>query len=224
MHTSVFFSTLFKFSNNQLFIFFFLFKVTCGLAAGYFLDIQQISTKEPNTFRSQFNAYCFKHSDEARKRAEEDDELSKSSTNKDSDDDDDDDDSSCSSTQSTTIPFTVYRRDQLKNEKWIKEYYKRFSTFVSSTHLNEECSDEYDETVSKEIYEYWIKKRQQNNSMPLIKYIDLVFEQRESADLLIAQINSCLSLRQQMLQVRFYLVVRNYDRKKIYSYYIQIMS
>ncbi|CAF1423705.1 unnamed protein product [Rotaria magnacalcarata] len=174
------------------------FHVTCGLAAGYFLDIQQTTTKEPTIFRSQFNAYCSKHSDEARKRSEEESiKLSKTLES------DDDDDSSCSSSpSSSSIPLTIYHRDQLKNEQWINECYKKFSTFISSSRLHEECPNEYDENLSKKLYEYWIRKRQMNNTMPLIKHIEFVFEQRESADLLITQINTCLTLRKKMLQLQ----------------------
>ncbi len=170
---------------------FFYIKVTCGLAAGYFLDVQQISSKESSTSDSQFNAYCFKHSEEARKRSEGETILNE-------------DDSSCSSSEFSIIPLTVYRRNQLKNEQWIDECYKKFSTFISSTHLHEECPNDYDENLSKKIYEYWINKRQFNKTLPLIKRIDFVFEQRENSDLLITQINTCLKIRQNILQVHFY--------------------
>jgi hypothetical protein len=171
----------------------FHFKVTCGLAAGYFLDVQQTSSKESSTSRSQFNAYCFKHSDEARKRSEQDPLTILSN----------DDDCSCSSSLPSTIPLTVYRRDQLKTEQWINECYKKFSTFISSAHLHEECPHDYDENVSKKIYEYWINKRQLNNTMPLIKRIGFVLEQRENSELLITQINTCLTTRRNILQVDF---------------------
>jgi hypothetical protein len=155
-----------------------IFQVTCGLSAGYFLDVQQTLTKQAALSRSQFNAYCSKHSDEARKRSEHD-----------------------SSTISSSLPLTVYRRDQLKAEQWINECYKKFSTFISSTHLHEECPQDYNENLSKKIYEYWINKRQFNKTMPLIKRIDFVLEQRENSELLIAQINNCLKIRQKILQV-----------------------
>jgi hypothetical protein len=161
--------------------------VTCGLAAGYFLDIQQTATKESTTAHSQFNAYCAKHSDEARKRS------------------DDEDDSSCS------IPFTVYRRNELKTEHWINDCYKKFSTFISSTHLHEECPHDYDENLSKKIYEYWINKRLFSKTMPLIKRIDFVLEQRENSELLIAQINNCLKIRQKIHQVWSLRVIRSPD-------------
>ncbi|CAF4249830.1 unnamed protein product, partial [Rotaria magnacalcarata] len=97
---------------------------------------------------SQFNAYCSKHSDEARKRSEEESiKLSKTLES------DDDDDSSCSSSpSSSSIPLTIYHRDQLKNEQWINECYKKFSTFISSSRLHEECPNEYDENLSKKLY------------------------------------------------------------------------
>ncbi|CAF0933838.1 unnamed protein product [Rotaria sp. Silwood1] len=171
------------------------FHVTCGLIAGYFLDIQQTPCKESATSRSQFNAYCAKHSDEARKRSEQDPSIL--STNKDSEDD-----SSCSSSLPSTMPLTVYRRHQLKNEQWINECYKKFFTFISSSHLHEECPHEYDENLSRKIYEYWINKRKINKTMPLIKHIDFVLEQRENSELLITHINTCLKYRQTMLQLQ----------------------
>jgi hypothetical protein len=172
------------------------FKVTCGLAAGYFLDVQQTSSKESSKCRSQFNAYCFKHSDEARKRSEQEPLTILSSK-------DNEDDCSCSSSSPATIPLTVYRRNQLRSEQWLNECYKKFPTFISSAHLHEECPHDYDENISKKIYEYWINKRQFNKAMPVIKHIDFVLEQRENAELLITQINNCLKIRQQMLQVDF---------------------
>jgi len=177
--------------------FFFYYKVTCGLAAGYFLDVQQTSSKESATSRSQFNAYCFKHSDEAKKRSEKESITIISN----------DDDSSCSSSLISTIPLTVYRRNQLKNEQWINDCYKKFSTFISSSHLHEECPHDYDENLSKKIYEYWINKRQFNKTMPLIKRIDFVLEQRENSELLITQINHFLKMRQKMLQVYFLVLL-----------------
>ncbi|CAF0899500.1 unnamed protein product [Adineta ricciae] len=170
------------------------FHVTCGLAAGYFLDIQQTTSKESTSMRSQFNAYCFKHSDEARKRSEQD-PLTYSSQKS------IEDDSSCSSSSSSSsppslTPLTVYQRDQLRTEQWINECYKKFSTFISSSYLHEESPQDYDENLSKRIYEYWINKRQFHRTMPLIKRIDFVLEQRENAELLIAQINTCLKTRQ----------------------------
>jgi hypothetical protein len=99
------------------------------------------------------------------------------------------------------IPLTVYRRDQLKSDQWMNECYKNFSTFISSTHLYEECPHDYNENLSKKIYEYWINKRQFNKTMPLIKRIEFVLEQRENSELLIAQINTSLKIRQKILQV-----------------------
>jgi hypothetical protein len=160
----------------RIFLFFVYYQVTCGLTAGYFLDIQQTSSKESSASHSQFNAYCAKHSDEARKHSDEDN-------------------SSCS------IPLTVYRRNELKAEYWISDCYKKFSTFISSTHLHNECPHDYDENLSKKIYEYWINKRLFNKTMPLIKRIDYVLEQRENAELLITQINTCLKIRQKIHQV-----------------------
>ncbi|CAF1305452.1 unnamed protein product [Rotaria sordida] len=171
------------------------FHVTCGLIAGYFLDIQQTPCKESTTTRSQFNAYCSKHSDEARKRSEQ--ESSILLLNKDSEDD-----SSCSSSLSSILPLTIYRREQLKNEQWINECYKKLFTFISSSYLNEECPYDYNENISKKIYDYWINKRQMNKTMPLIKHIDFVLEQRENSELLITQINTCLKFRQTMLQLQ----------------------
>ena len=155
--------------------------------------------------RSQFNAYCFKHSDEARKRSEQD-SLTYSSQKS------IEDDSSCSSSSSSSsspslTPLTVYRRDQLRTEQWINECYKNFSTFISSSYLHEESSQDYDENLSKRIYEYWINKRQFNRTMPLIKRIDFVLEQRENAELLITQINTCLKTRQTIRDVSVYYSV-----------------
>ncbi|CAF0754565.1 unnamed protein product [Adineta steineri] len=168
------------------------FHVTCGLAAGYFLDVQQTSSKESSTSRSQFNAYCFKHSEEARKRSEQEPCIILSN----------EDDSSCSSSVPSIIPLTVYRRDQLKTERWIHDYYKNFASFISPLHLHEECPQDYDENISKKIYNYWIHKRQSNKTLPLIKRIDFVLEQRENAELLITQINTCLKVRQKLLQLQ----------------------
>jgi hypothetical protein len=106
-----------------------------------------------------------------------------------------------SSSLPLTIPLTVYRRDQLKSDQWMNECYKNFSTFISSTHLYEECPHDYNENLSKKIYEYWINKRQFNKTMPLIKRIEFVLEQRENSELLIAQINTSLKIRQKILQV-----------------------
>ena len=155
-------------------------KVTCGLAAGYFLDVQQTSASKSKTSGSIFNVYCAKHSDEARKHSDEDDSSSPS-----------------------TIPFTVYRRFQLKTEHWLSDCNKKFSTFISSTHLHQECPRSYDENLSKKIYEYWCNKRLFNKTMPLIKQIDCVLEQRENAELLITQINTCLKTKEKIHQVRF---------------------
>ena len=100
--------------------------------------------------------------------------------------------------------MTVYRRNELKATHWSSDCYKKFSTFISSTHLHEECPHEYDEALSKKIYEYWINKRLFNKTMPLIKRIHYVFEQRENSELLIAQINACLKTRQKIHQVCHY--------------------
>lgn len=93
-------------------------------------------------------------------------------------------------------------------------------TFISSSYLHEECPDDYDEYTSKRIYEYWINKRQINKAMPLIKHIEYVLEQRENAELLIMQINTCLKTRQKMLQVNF--ISRNsFLMNKIVIYFNQ---
>ena len=91
----------------------------------------------------------------------------------------------------------------MKREKWINECHAKFSTFISSSQLYEECPDNYDIYLSKKIYDYWINKREMNQTMPLIKHIDFVLEQRENAELLITQITNCLKIRQEMLQVNF---------------------
>ncbi|UJR27983.1 hypothetical protein I4U23_009241 [Adineta vaga] len=171
------------------------FHVTCGLAAGYFLDIQQTTSRESSTSRSQFNAYCLKHSDEARKRSEQEPLIYQSHK-------DNEDDSSCSSSVPSTIPLTIYQRDRFRTEQWMNECYKKFSTFISSSYLHEESPQDYDEILSKKIYEYWINKRQFNRAMPLIKRIDFVLEQRENAELFIAQINACLKMKQTMQQLQ----------------------
>ena len=171
------------------------FQVTCGLAAGYFLDIQQTPDNDPSGSRSHFNAYCEKHSDEARQRAKSDPSQSMSST-------DDDSSSSSSSEVSSTIPLTVYRRDALRQEKWIHDCLARFSTFVSPFHLHEQSSKDYDASISEQIYQYWIRKRQRNGTMPLIERIDYVLEQRDNAELLTLQIDRCLELRRTLLHVR----------------------
>ena len=170
------------------------FQVTCGLAAGYFLDIQQTPDNDPSGSRSHFNAYCEKHSDEARQRAKSDPSQSISSS--------DDDSSSSSSGLSSAIPLTVYRRDQLKQEKWIPDCLARFSTFVSASHLHEQSTQDYDASISEQIYQYWIRKRQMNRTMPLIERIDYVLEQRDNAELLTLQIDRCLEIRRAMLHVR----------------------
>ena len=161
-------------------VFFLSFKVTCGLAAGYFLDIQQTLTKQSAISGAQFNAYCAKHSDEARSRS-------------------DDGNTSC---LSSSIPLTVFRRNELRSQQWINECHKKFPTFISSTHLHEQCPQGYDENLSKKIYEYWINKRLFNKTVPLIKRIYFVLEQRENSDLLIAQINTSLKLRHRINQVQ----------------------
>lgn len=154
--------------------------MTCGLAAGYFLDIQQTVSKQSVKSASQFTAYCAKHSDEARRHSEE---------------------GNASCLSSSTIPLTVFRRNELRTQQWINECHRKFTTFISSTHLHEQCPRGYDENLSKKIYEYWINKRLFNKTMPLIKRINFVFEQRENSELLITQINHCLKIRQKINQV-----------------------
>lgn len=170
------------------------FHVTCGLAAGYFLDVQQISSKISTSSRSQFNAYCSKHSKEARKRSEEEESNASGLFNE-------DESSSSTSSLTSSVPLTVYRRNELKSTKWINECQKNFSTFISSTHLSKESPHQYNENLSRKIYEYWINKRLFNKTMPLIKRIDYVLEQRENSDLLVSQINTFLKTRQNLLQL-----------------------
>lgn len=158
--------------------------------------MQQTATKASTSSRSQFNAYCFKHSDEARKRAEHEPCGVAAQ----------EDDSSCSSSAASSIPLTVYRREQLRAEQWTHECYKQFSTLISASHLHDESPLDYDAVQSKRIYEHWMTKRQFNRMMPLIKRIDFVLEQRETAELLIAQTNACLKLRQTIRQVNESLV------------------
>lgn len=98
--------------------------------------------------------------------------------------------------------MTVYRRDQVKREQWTSDCFQKFSSFVSPSHLYEECAHSYDQDTSKQIYEYWIRKRQMQQSKPLIERINFVLEQRENADLLITQINHCLTIQKRMRQVR----------------------
>lgn len=157
-------------------------QVTCGLSAGYFLDVQQTSSDGTNSSRSQFNAYCLKHSNEARQRAEPD--------------------SSFHDENSPVIPLTVYHRQQLKHDQWIHQSYEHFHTFLSSFHLHEQTPQDYNETLSEKIYFYWKNKRIQNKNLPLIKRIEYVLEQRENAELLIAQINNCLKIRNKLRQVK----------------------
>lgn len=160
------------------------FHVTCGLSAGYFLDVQQTSSDGTNSSRSQFNAYCLKHSNEARKRAEPD--------------------SSFHDENSPVIHLTVYHRQQLKHDQWIHQSYEHFHTFLSSFHLHEQTPQDYNETLSEKIYFYWKNKRIQNKNLPLIKRIEYVLEQRENAELLIAQINNCLKIRNKLRQLQNY--------------------
>lgn len=160
-------------------------QVTCGLSAGYFLDVQQTSS---DGTRSQFNAYCLKHSEEARQRSEPDSSLTQYSEDE-------------SSSLSPIIPLTVYHRSKLKHDEWIIKCYENFHTFISSSHLNDECSQDYDKYLSEKIYNYWKTKRILNKNFPLIKRIDIVLEQRENAELLLAQINNCLKIRNKIRQV-----------------------
>ena len=161
-------------------------QVTCGLSAGYFLDVQQTASKETTSSRSQFNAYCLKHSNEARQRSEP--EMSSN-------------DADATADCSSTIPFTVYHRQVLKNEQWLGQCLGNFANFVSSLHLNEQCPQDYDLILAEKIYVYWKEKRQGKNNLPLIPRIDFVLEQRENAELLLAQINHCLKLRRKIRQV-----------------------
>ena len=164
------------------------FQVTCGLSAGYFLDVQQTSSDSTASSRSQFNAYCLKHSEEARQRSEPDYSSIPHT----------DDENSYSS---LSIPLTVYHRQTLKIDQWTSKCYENFHTFISSSHLNTECPQDYDEYLSEKISNYWKTKRIANENLPLIKRIDLVLEQRENAELLLAQINNCLKTRKKIRQV-----------------------
>ncbi|CAF4645350.1 unnamed protein product [Rotaria sp. Silwood1] len=178
------------------------FHVTCGLSAGYFLDVQQTSSDRTTSSPSQFNAYCLKHSQEARQRSEPDSStVSLSNQNT-------EDDSSC---LSSIIPLTVYHRQKLKIDEWLLKSYENFHTFISSTHLNDECPQDYNEDISTKIYNYWKEKRISNKNLPLIKRIDVVLEQRENAELLIAQINNCLKIRNKIRQLQ------NYCKSKLYN-------
>jgi len=80
--------------------------------------------------------------------------------------------------------------------------YENFYTFISSSDLHDECPQDYDEYISKKIYNYWKEKRILNKNFPLIKRIDIVLEQRENAELLLAQINNCLKIRNKIRQVK----------------------
>ncbi|CAF0979360.1 unnamed protein product [Rotaria sp. Silwood1] len=178
------------------------FHVTCGLSAGYFLDVQQTSSDRTTSSPSQFNAYCLKHSQEARQRSEPDSStVSLSNQNT-------EDDSSC---LPSIIPLTVYHRQKLKIDEWLLKSYENFHTFISSTHLNDECPQDYNEDISTKIYNYWKEKRISNKNLPLIKRIDVVLEQRENAELLIAQINNCLKIRNKIRQLQ------NYCKSKLYN-------
>jgi hypothetical protein len=164
------------------------FKVTCGLSAGYFLDVQQTSSDGTASSRSQFNAYCLKHSEEARQRSEPNSYLIQHIEDE-------------NSYSTPSIPLTVYHRYQLKLDQWILKCYENFHTFISSSHLHDECPQDYDEYLSKKIFNYWKTKRISNQNRPLIKRIELVLEQREYAELLLAQINNCLKIRNKIRQV-----------------------
>lgn len=102
---------------------------------------------------------------------------------------------------SLSIPLTVYHRQVLKNEQWLGQCLGNFANFVSSSHLNEQCPQDYDPILSEKIYAYWKEKRGEKNNLPLIPRIDFVLEQRENAELLLAQINHCLKLRRKIRQV-----------------------
>ncbi|CAF5075976.1 unnamed protein product, partial [Rotaria magnacalcarata] len=166
--------------------------VTCGLSAGYFLDVQQTSSDRTTSSRSQFNAYCLKHSQEARLRSEHDPSIiTLSNSNA-------EDETSCIP---TIIPLTVYYRQKLKTEEWLLNCYANFHTHISCSHLYDECPQDYNESVSTKIYDYWKEKRIENKNLPLIKRIDNVLEQRENTELLIAQINNCLKIRNKIRQL-----------------------
>ncbi|CAF1637319.1 unnamed protein product [Adineta ricciae] len=167
------------------------FHVTCGLSAGYFLDVQQTSSDGTASSRSQFTAYCLKHSQGARQRSEPDSTLI-TSTN---------DDSAC---QFPSIPLTVYHRQKLKSDEWTSKCYEDFHTFIHPSHLNYECPQDYDPSTSTKIYNYWKNKRISNKNLPLIKRIDVVLDQRENAELLLAQINNNLKMRNKIRQLQAY--------------------
>lgn len=93
----------------------------------------------------------------------------------------------------------------LKQEQWLSECYENLAKFVSSRHLHEQSPLEYDVDVSQRIYNYWKWKREKKNHLPLITQIDFVLEQRENAELLLAQINYSLKIRYKVRQVRFIL-------------------
>ncbi|CAF1037693.1 unnamed protein product [Rotaria sordida] len=177
------------------------FHVTCGLSAGYFLDVQQTSSDRTTSSRSQFNVYCLKHSQEARQRSEPDSSII-SLSNQNTEDD--------SSYLSSIIPLTVYHRQKLKLDEWLLKSYENFHIFISSSHLNDECPQDYNEYISRTIYNYWKEKRIINKNLPLIKRIDNVLEQRENAELLIAQINNCLKIRNKIRQLQNYCKSRLY--------------
>lgn len=125
------------------------------------------------------------------------------------------DDSSCSSSLTSSVPLTIYRRNQLKTDQWTNECYKKFSTFISSLYLHEECPHDYDENTSKNIYEYWINKRQFNKTYPLIKHIDYVLDQRENSELLITQINTFLNTQKKLHQVIvFFTHIHTYIKRE----------
>ncbi|CAF0919223.1 unnamed protein product [Adineta steineri] len=174
------------------------FHVTCGLSAGYFLDVQQSSSEGTAGLRSQFNAYCLKHSEEARQRSEPESSLNLNT----------DDDSSC---LPSNIPLTVYHRQKLKLDEWTPKSYENFHTFILSSHLNDDCPQDYDESISNKIYNYWKEKRILNKNFPLIKRIDFVLDQRENAELLLAQINNYLKIRNKIRQLQ------NYCKSTLYT-------
>ena len=89
----------------------------------------------------------------------------------------------------------------MKHDQWLQQSYEHFHTYLSSLHLHEQTPQDYNETLSEKIYFYWKNKRIQNKNLPLIKRIEYVLEQRENAELLIAQINNCLKIRNKIRQV-----------------------
>lgn len=170
--------------------------MTCGLSAGYFLDVQQTSSDENRKSRSQFNGYCAKHSEEARQRAE-----------------------SFESNGNSTIPLTVYRREQLKNSDWTKELEGNFSQLISRFHLNDRCPNLFEKTISEKIFDFWKKKREENQNRPLIRRIDFVLDQRETNELLLGQINFILKVREKIgqLEVRSRKVSSNVDFSNVFN-------